>query len=60
MELVVRQLQTTDELDIDVRRRFVVQDALREGRKKKFCPKKMLKVNVLLQWYANELSNLHV
>lgn len=49
MNLMVRELPTTDELDIDVRRSFVVQDALREGRKKKFFPKRMLKVNALLQ-----------
>ena len=31
-------------MEIDIRRSFVLQDALREGRKKKFCPKKELKV----------------
>ena len=30
----------------DVRRDFLLMDALREGRKKKFCPNKQLKVRI--------------
>ena len=33
-----------DVLEIDVRRKLVLQDAIREG-KKKFCPHKLLKVS---------------
>ena len=51
MRLVVRELPTTDELDIDVWRSCVVQDALREGRKKKFCAQKLLKVCVHLCFF---------
>lgn len=36
VELIVRDLPLEEELEIDVRQKFVVQDALREGRKKKW------------------------
>lgn len=44
VELIVQDLPLEEELEIDVRRKFVVQDALREGRKKKFSTRKKLKV----------------
>ena len=44
MELILLAVPVTDELEIDIRRKFVLQDALREGRKKKFCTNKSLKV----------------
>ena len=44
IELMTQELPTTDALEIDIRRNFVLQDALREGRKKKFCTDKALKV----------------
>lgn len=44
VELIVQNLPQEEELEIDVRRNFVVQDALREGRKKKFSTRKKLKV----------------
>ena len=31
--------------EIDVRRSFVVEDAIREGRKQRFDPTKLIKVN---------------
>lgn len=45
MELIVGDLPLGEELEIDVRRKFVLQDALREGRKGKFAPDKKLKVS---------------
>ena len=44
IHLVRNGLPTDDVVEIDVRRKFVLQDALREGRKKKFSPKKLIKV----------------
>ena len=41
-----------DVLEIDVRRNFILQDALREGRKKKFSTHKLLKVNLNNSVYA--------
>ena len=44
----------TDVLDIDVRRSFILEDAVREGKKKKFCPQKLLKVCfVSVQYFRN-------
>ena len=37
-----------DKLSIDIRRECVLRDALREGKKKKFCTKKCLKVIVVI------------
>ena len=51
MELVTKELSPKDDDDglyIDIRRNFVLQDALREGRKKKFTSGKHLKVTFVL------------
>lgn len=49
MKLITKELCPVAEdeavLHIDVRRKFVLQDALREGRKNKFTTKKDLKVS---------------
>ena len=39
---------------IDIRREFVLEDALREARKKRFSPKKKLKVKVTLLTKSND------
>ena len=47
VELVTKELSPNDDDDglyIDIRRNFVLQDALRKGGKKKFSPRKHLKV----------------
>ncbi len=46
MKLITKELCPEDEavLHINVRRNYVVQDALREGRKNKFTAMKNLKV----------------
>lgn len=42
-----------DCLSIEVRRDYIINDALREGRKKKFDPWKNLKVSTLMQCTLN-------
>ena len=39
------RLPTVDTLELDVRRNFLLLDALREGRKKTFSPTKKIKVS---------------
>ena len=54
MELITRNLSPGDDDDnvlrIDIRRNFVLKDALREGRKKKFSTHKHLKVGLLYSY----------
>ena len=51
MELVARKLSPRDDddniLHIDIRRDFVLKDALHEGRKRKFNTNKQLEVSLL-------------
>lgn len=54
VEIIMTNLPTTDELDIDIRRSFLLVDALREGRKRKFGPSKQLKVTKPLNGYRYE------
>ena len=46
LRLIEKEMSTPncEEFEIDVRRKFVLQDALREGHKKKFSTDKSLKV----------------
>ena len=44
VQLIQISLSTVDVVEIDVRRKFLLQDSLREGRKKKFSPMKLIKV----------------
>ena len=45
VQLLVKEQPVVDVLEIDVRRKLVLQDAIREGKKKKFCPHKLFKVS---------------
>ena len=44
--MIVRELECSEEIVIDVRCSFIVKDSLREGHKKKFSPHKSLKVGL--------------
>ena len=46
MKVIRATLPTTEVLEIDVRRKFLLVDALREGRKRKFSPTKQLKARI--------------
>lgn len=48
IDCIQRQMMEPGIVCIDIRREFVLEDALREARKKKFSPKKKLKVKVTL------------
>ena len=48
IEVMRMSLPAVDVLEIAVRRNFLLLDALREGRKKKFVPTKQLKVRIIL------------
>ena len=58
MRLVTKEICPEDEaLDINVRRDFVVHDAIREGKKKKFTTTKKLKVRV---YSSNMIPSINV
>ena len=40
------QFETEDFMHIDIQRNYFIKDAIREGRKRKFDPKKVIKVMV--------------
>ena len=44
LRLIQGQLDKKNNLSLDIRRDFIVQDAMREARKKKFDPFKTVKV----------------
>ena len=46
LQCIGRELKVDSELQIDVRRKFVLLDALKEGHKKKFATTKVLKVYI--------------
>ena len=48
LKLIWACLPTAEVLEIDVRRNFLLIDALREGRKRKFSPSKQLKARIKL------------
>ena len=52
IELIQACLPTAEVLEIDVRRNFLLVDALREGRKKKFSPTKQLKARIKSQNFS--------
>lgn len=48
VEVMQVKLPTIDVLEIDVRRNFLLVDALREGKKKKFSPAKEIKARIII------------